>query len=184
MSLDPSTYQDDISVIEGTKNELIVFEKEADRLSFLELLKINKQSNNRSLVTLHSAVNTDKFLNRYQDFEGKIFLCLQGNKTGDAATLKIQMEFKKKNIKDIRAMYDISQGGNHDLSVYLQRKLNLQNKNITFVEPKNTEDADVTIRPKRVSNTQYLGSEFPGRNSGESLQTIQSEQIKDYAEGL
>ena len=183
MSLDPSTYQDDISVIEGTKNELIVFEKETDRLSFLELLKINKQSNNRSLVTLHSAVNTDKFLYRYQDFEGKIFLCLQGNKTGDAATLKIQMEFKEKNIKDIRAMYDIFQGGNIDLSAYLQKKLNLQNKNITFVEPKNTEDADVTIRPQRVSNTQYLGSEFPGRNFGESLQTIQSEQIKDYAEG-
>jgi len=45
MSLDSSNFTDDISIINGSKNELIVFSKEADKLSFLELLKLNNQSN-------------------------------------------------------------------------------------------------------------------------------------------
>jgi hypothetical protein len=73
MSLDSSNFKDDISVINGSKNELVVFEKETDTLSFLELLKLNNQNNNRTLVTLNSASNTNKFLNRFKDFDGKIF---------------------------------------------------------------------------------------------------------------
>jgi hypothetical protein len=41
---------DDISVIEGNKNELMVFNSSKDRDSFLELLKLNNQNNNRTLV--------------------------------------------------------------------------------------------------------------------------------------
>lgn len=183
MSLDSSNFTDDISIINGSKNELIVFSKEADKLSFLELLKLNNQNNNRTLITLNSATNTNKFLDRYQDFDGKIFLCLEAGKIGDAATLKILLEFKEKNIKDIRSMYEISQSDNKDLSTYLENKLNLQNKNITLVEPKNQENADVSIRPKRISDTQHLGSNFSERNSGESLERSQSEQNGDHSGG-
>lgn len=183
MSLDSFKHIDGISVINGSKNELIIFEKEADTLSFLELLKLNNQSNNRSIITLNSATNTKKFLNRYQDFDGKIFLCLEAGRIGDAATLKILLEFKEKNIKDIRSIYEISQSGNKDLSTYLQNKLNFQDKNITLVESKNEENADAIIRPERISDTQYLGSEFSERNSGESIQRSQSEQNGDYSGG-
>lgn len=183
MSLDSFNYKDDISIINGNKNELIVFEKEADKLSFLELLKLNNQHNNRSLITLNSTTNTKKFLNRYQNFDGKIFLCLEGSRIGDAATHKILLEFREKNIKDIRTMYEISQVGNKDLSTYLENKLNLQNKNITLVKPKNEENEDVSIRPNRISDTQHLGSEFSQRNSGESLKRSQSEQNGDYSGG-
>ena len=183
MSLDSSKLKDDISVINGSKNELIVFEKDADAISFLKLLKLNGQTNNRTLVTLNSASNSDKFLDRFKDFDGKIFLCLEGSRIGDAATLKILMEFKEKNVKDIRSMYEVSQTANKNLNEYLQNKLNLQNKNINLVEPKNSEDAEVIIRPKRISDTQHLGSEFSGRNSGESLQRSQSEQNGDHSGG-
>ncbi|UMQ41559.1 SNF2-related protein [Chryseobacterium sp. Y16C] len=183
MSLDSSNFTDDISIVNGSKNELIVFSKEADKLSFLELLKLNNQNNNRTLITLNSATNTNKFLNRYKDFDGKIFLCLEADRIGDAATLKILLEFKEKNVKDIRSMYEISQAGNKDLSTYLENKLNLQNKNINLVEPKNEENADVSIRSNRISDTQHLGSKFSERNSGESLQRSQSEQNGDHSGG-
>ncbi|WP_312076296.1 Eco57I restriction-modification methylase domain-containing protein [Chryseobacterium sp.] len=183
MSLDSLNFSDDISVINGSKNELIVFEKESDTISFLELLKLNNQNNNRTLITLNSASNTSKFLNRYQDFDGKIFLCLEGSSIGDAATLKILMEFTEKNVKDIRSMYEISQAGNKDLSTYLENKLNLQNKNINLVEPKNEENEDLSIRSKRVSDAQHLGSEFSERNSGQSLERSQSEQNGDNSGG-
>jgi hypothetical protein len=49
----------EISVIEGTKNELIVFNSDKDKDSFLELLKLNNQNNNRTLVTLNSDENTE-----------------------------------------------------------------------------------------------------------------------------
>jgi len=183
MSLDSSNFTDDISIINGSKNELIVFSKEADKLSFLELLKLNNQSNNRTLITLNSAINTNKVLNRYKDFDGKIFLCLEAGRIGDAATLKILLEFKDKNVKDIRSMYEISQTGNKDLSTYLENKLNLHNKNINLIEPKNEENADVNVRSNRISDTQHLGPKFSERNSGESIQRSQSKQNEDYSGG-
>lgn len=53
---------DDISVIEGNKEELIVFKSIKDKHSFLELLKLNNQNNNRTLVALHSGENTKSLL--------------------------------------------------------------------------------------------------------------------------
>lgn len=170
-----------ISIVNGTKNELVVFEKEIDKLSFLELLKLNEQVNSRSLVTLNSASNATEFLNHFKDFNGKIFLCLEGDRIGDAATLKIQIEFKEKNIKDIRKMYEISNEGNKDLNEYLKNKLNHQNKNITLVEPKNSENANLNIRSERISNTQHLGSEVSGRDSGRTLQNSQSKQNGNHS---
>ncbi|WP_407532370.1 helicase-related protein [Elizabethkingia miricola] len=168
--------EDEISVIEGSKNEMVVFSSSKDRLSFLELLKLNNQVNNRTLVAIHSGMNAKKLINRYQNYKGKIFLCLNGDREGNMITLKILRELNDKNIKDIRLLYGISEAGNENLSEYLKNKLNLQNKNITLVEPKISEDANHNIKRNGVSNTQHVGTEFSERDSGKSLQRSQSEQ--------
>jgi superfamily II DNA or RNA helicase len=174
---------DDISVIEGNKNELIVFNSSKDRHSFLELLKLNNQNNNRTLVAIHSGANTKKFINRYQNYEGKIFLCLDGDRTGNMMTLKILNELNGKNIKDIRPLYGISENGNQSLSEYLENKLDLQNKNTILVEPKNSEDANLNNKRNGIPNTQYVGSELSERNSGKPLQSSQSEQNGNHPGG-
>jgi hypothetical protein len=53
-----SPFVEDISVEEGNKNELIVFKNHKDKESFLELLKLNNQNNNRTLVTLNADENS------------------------------------------------------------------------------------------------------------------------------
>lgn len=173
---EPLEINDDLTVIEGSKNELILFAKDEDAKSFLKLLELNWQSNSRTLVTLNEVTNTKKFLNRFQYFEGKIFLCLEANRTGDAATLKILMDFKEKNIKDIRKMYEISANGNKDLSQYLKNKLDDLHKNSNLVTSKESENAATTIRPNGISDTQHLESGSAGRDSGKPLQNSPSEQ--------
>jgi len=173
---EPLEINDDITVIEGIKNELILFAKNEDAKSFQKLLELNGQSNSRTLVILNAAINSQRFLNRFQNFDGKIFLCLEANRTGDATTLKILMEFKEKNIKDIRKMYDISANGNKDLSQYLQNKLDDLHKNSNLVTSKESENAATTIRPNGISDTQHLESGSAGRDSGKPLQNSQSEQ--------
>lgn len=173
---------DDISVLEGSKNELVVFGNRNDAQSFLELLKLNNQTNNRTLISLNSIENTKKFLNRFQNFEGKIFLCLNGNRSGNFATEKILAEFKNKNIKDIRLLYGISEKGYQNLSGYLQNKINFQEKNPNLVELKKSENADRT-ESNRLSETQHLERETPERNIGESRQNSQSEQNGNHRSG-
>ena len=167
---------EEISVIEGTKDELIVFKTPKDTEAFLALLKLNNQKNNRTLVTLHSGENAKQFLNRYQNYAGKIFLCLTGDRAGNMTTLKILTEFQNKNIKDIRELYHISESENQNLEEYLKNKLQHEEKTRILVTPKNTEDADYRTQSEGISNSQYLGSEISERNSGELLQRSQPEQ--------
>ena len=178
-----NNFSDDISVMEGTKNELIVFKNHKDKESFLELLKLNNQNNNRTLVTLNADENSKRFLNRFQNFDGKVFLCLNGDKTGNFVTEKILTEFKGKNIKDVRLLYGISENGNQNLSEYLQNKLHLQNKNITLVESKNAVNEKDRTQSERISNTQHLGSESTGRSIGKLSENSQSEQNGNYSSG-
>ncbi len=44
---------DDFCIVEGNKKELIVFTNSKDILSFLELLRLNKQFKNRALRSLN-----------------------------------------------------------------------------------------------------------------------------------
>ena len=177
--VDSGNYFDDISVTAGSKNELIVFSEKEDLLSFLELLKLNEQTNSRTLVTLNSSNNAKKFINRYQNYEGKIFLCLKGDRIAHFTTAKILNEFKDKNIKDIRPLYGISESGNQNLTEYLKNKINFQKKNINLDQQKNPEDANITPRQNGVSDTQHVGSEFSERSFGEPFQRSQSKQIGD-----
>ncbi|MDN5479054.1 MAG: N-6 DNA methylase, partial [Chryseobacterium sp.] len=171
---------DDISVVEGNKRELIVFTNSKDMLSFLELLQLNKQVNNRTLITLNSGSNSKKFLNRYQNYDGKMFLCLTGDRTGNAITRKILTEFNGKNIKDVRPFYEISENGNQDLTEYLENKLNLQDKNTNLVEPKISENESNAIESGTTSDSQQVGNGTPEHNTGELSPKIQSEQNGSY----
>ena len=157
---------EDITVEQGTKNELIVFKNHKDKESFLELLKLNNQSNNRTLVTLNADEYSKRFINRFQNYDGKIFLCLEGDRTGNMQTLKILTEFNGKSIKDIRPLYGISESGNQNLNEYLQNKLHLQNKNANLVESKKAQNERDNTRSERISNAEYLGSESTGGNIG------------------
>jgi len=174
---------DDISVVEGNKKELIVFTNSKDMLSFLELLQLNKQDNNRTLITLNSGSNSKKFLNRYQNYDGKMFLCLTGDRTGNAITRKILTEFNGKNIKDVRPLYEISENRNQDLTEYLQNKLNLQDKNTNLVEPKISENESNAIESGRTSDSQQVGKGTPEQNTRELSPKIQSEQNGSYESG-
>ncbi|WP_051889983.1 Eco57I restriction-modification methylase domain-containing protein [Chryseobacterium vrystaatense] len=174
---------DDISVVEGNKKELIVFTNSKDTLSFLELLQLNKQVNNRTLITLNSGSNSKKFLNRYQNYDGKMFLCFTGDRAGNAITRKILTEFNGKNIKDVRSLYEISENGNQDLTEYLENKLNLQDKNTNLVEPKISENESNAIESGTTSDSQQVGNGTPEHNTGELSAKIQSEQNGIYGSG-
>ncbi|MCL1689478.1 restriction endonuclease subunit R [Elizabethkingia anophelis] len=167
---------DDISVIEGNKEELIVFKSIKDKHSFLELLKLNNQNNNRTLVALHSGENTKKFIGRYQNYAGKIFLCLDGDRAGNMMTLKILTDMNGKNIKDIRPLYGISENGNQNLSEYLKNKLGLQNKNTILVEQEKPQDGYINIKSNGISDTQHVGTDSSERSSGKSIANSQPEQ--------
>src|SRR5690554_1405838 len=180
-SFDNEFFNDDISVMRGSKNEIVVFGNRNDARSFLELLKLNKQENNRTLISLNAAENTKKFLNRYQNFEGKIFLCLNGKQNGNAATKKIVSEFKNKNIKDIRVLYGISENGNQNLSEYLKNKHTIQNKNTILVEPKITENEINTITPQRLSETQHVERGASEQSIGALRKNRQSGQSRNHA---
>ena len=174
---------DDISVEQGTKNELIVFKNHKDKESFLELLKLNNQSNNRTLVTLNADEYSKRFINRFQNYEGKIFLCLEGDRTGNMHTFNILTEFKNKNIKDIRTLYGISENANLNLEEYLKNKLQSNDINVTLVEPKKTLNERDYNKSKGISNVEHLGSESTGRNLGKFGENSQSEQNRNYTSG-
>ncbi|WP_313501143.1 helicase-related protein [Kaistella carnis] len=162
--------KNNISEIIGEKNEVVVFEGMTDMLSFAQLLKVNNQKNNRTLITLNSITNLDKFLNKYSDYKGKIFLCLDGDKAGNEATVKILNSFINNSVKDIRALYNISENEHNDLNEYLQHKLELQNKNVNLVEPNTVENENFKIQST-------------GNSSGEFSKTLESEQKRDIASG-
>ena len=169
-----------ISVTEGTKNELIVFQSEIDKQAFLELLRLNAQINNRSMAVLHQSGNAGQFTNHFRHYEGKIFLCLSGDHSGRSATQEILNELKDKNIKDIRPLYGI--GKEHlSLNDYLKKKIENQNEKQTkisnLVEAKNNSNEQRnSTEPQRLSDTEQLEPEKAARDLG-----IQSEQDRNHA---
>ena len=173
------TEKKDISEIKGTKDEVIVFEKLTDTLSFLQLLKLNNQQNNRTLIALNSTANIDEFLNRYKGFGGKIFLCFEGDKEGNDSTRKILNDLNNKNIKDIRSFYNISEYGNNDLNEYLENKLNIHRKIINLEEPnqqKHFNNENNTTQSRQTSHSQQVEQLLPEQYAEKFSKTIQSEQ--------
>ena len=168
--------KNDIFEFKGERNEVIVFEGMTDTLSFIELLKDNNQKNNRTLVSLNSVTNLGKFLERYQNFDGKIFLCLDGDRAGDLSTAKITELLNGKEIKDIRLLYNISEKGNNDLNDYLQNKVKTQTKNLNLVDQNSVENGNSKNKTSSTSQTQQLESNSIGKNDGKLSKNIKSEQ--------
>lgn len=166
--------KNNLSERKGTGNEMIVFEGMTDMLSFAQLLQDNHRKNTRTLVTLNSVTNVDKFIARYSAFSGKIFLCLDGDSAGTSATQKILNELKDRDIKDIRPLYQISENANNDLNDYLKKKKGLQTENSKLVEPKHTENETPIPESNRFSETQQVGQKSPEQNTGEPGPRIQS----------
>ena len=169
----------DISEIKGSKNELIVFEGMTDMLSFLQLQKLNGNNNNRTLVSLNSITNVDSFLETYKDFKGKLFLCLDGDISGNLATQKIEQKFSQKKLKDVRALYSISENGNNDLNDYLQNKL----KNSIFKQQKTSENERNRTESDRLPETQQMERGLSESNIRKPFEESKSEQIGDYIGG-
>ncbi|MCP1253293.1 toprim domain-containing protein [Elizabethkingia sp. S0634] len=177
--------KNDISVIKGNKeDEIVVFEGMTDALSFLQLQKENNRQNNRTLIILNSITNVDRFTSRYENFKGKIFLCLDGDKAGNYATEKVLNDLKDQNIKDIRPFYNISENDNNDLNDYLKQKLNIQNNNTNLATNNSLNNEHTTIRPGEISNPKYMGEQTPHRNLGGLSQKSQSQQNGDNPEGF
>lgn len=105
------------SVVEGKNNEVIIFGEVIDTLSFLQLLQLNEHQNSRTLITLNSATDFADFINNYQNFRGKIFLCLNCSTNSNALTQKIKAELKMPSIKDIRSLYGIIEGKKQTLMI-------------------------------------------------------------------
>ncbi|WP_373709185.1 Eco57I restriction-modification methylase domain-containing protein [Kaistella sp.] len=173
----------DISEIKGNIDEMVVFEGLTDMLSFLQLLKTNNQKNNRTLISLNSTSNIDKFVNRYRDFNGKIFLCLDGDRIGNIATQKILDELNGKKIKDIRSLYQISDLENNDLNDYLKNKINLQNNNINLVESKNSANENATVKSEAAPNSVQVERKPLERNLGNNSKSGESKQNGNHAIG-
>lgn len=173
----------DISEIKGTKNELIAFEGMSDMLSFLQLQKLNNNQNNRTLVSLNSITNVEKFIATYKDFNGKLFLCLDGDKAGDLATQKILKEFAGKNIKDIREFYSISEFLNNDLNDYLQKKLNINQKITNFNQQNPTQNENTAIKSRAIPETQQLESGTSRQNTGKPFEESEPKQDRNHSSG-
>lgn len=174
----------DISVVEGTrKDEVIVFEGPTDLLSFLQLQKDNQVKNTRTLVALNSVVNADKFINAFQDFEGKIFLCLDGDEAGNYATKKILSEMKDLKIKDVRLLYGISETGHNDLSDYLQKKVENLKKSLNLESSKHSQNGNPEPQSETISQTFQLGGGTPERDLEKREQISQSEQENHQQSG-
>ena len=173
--------RNDISEVKGTKNEMIVFEGMTDLFSFLELQKMSGNSNTRTLVSLNSITNVERFVSLHKDFDGKLFLCLDGDKGGDLATEKLLQEFSGKNIKDVRSFYAISEHGNNDLNDYLKNKLGIaiEQKITTFNNQNTITNGNDTLRLQELPDPESTRGNAPEPNAGPSNRAGESGQGAD-----
>lgn len=107
-------------------DKIIVFEGLTDMLSFIQKGRDEglKEEPNR-LICLNGAGNAGKFVDHFQDFKGRVILCLDGDTEGNKATAKIQEYFPQ--AEDWREYYGIfeGRGGAHDFNEVLMREKGL-----------------------------------------------------------
>lgn len=170
------------SILQGNDDEVIVFHDIVDTLSFLQLLKLNEQKNNRTLITLNATYNVDDLITNYQNFGGKMFLCLDGSESGNVLTGRIKSALNISTIKDIRILYNVSQGENENLNDYLQHKLQIKRINSTLVKP-NGSINESTTQSETVSNSQPMEQPSAGQEIGRIGISIKSKQEDDIGGG-
>lgn len=120
----------DISEIGNKESDtIVVFEGMTDMLSFIQMqADKGKTEIKQKLVCLNTGNNAHKFIEQHQNFNGNIFLFLDGDEKGDEATKKIQQYFTKS--KDMREAYGIHNGrrGAKDLNEVLMEEKGLNQK--------------------------------------------------------
>lgn len=170
----------DISVLQGRAGAgIIVFEGMTDMLSFLQLQKDNNRQNNRTLVVMNSIVNLDKLTNYLENQnEKKVFLCLDGDVSGNQTTHKILEFFKEDNyeMQDIRPFYQINETENKDLNDYLKAK-------ITKFELTKENKLNNETRQQRISETKSVGRKSSDQNIDQSSEKAQSVESRDNSRG-
>ncbi len=171
--------KNNFSVIEGSdKSKMFVFEGMTDMLSFLQLLKDNNRESNHTLVCLNSVTNIDKFTEKNKNYNGKVYLILDGDEAGNKATQKILDVFKDKNVKDVRISYNIQLGGNNDLNDYLKKK-RLRIENNSNLANKNINNGNITNKTQRerIPNSQQMGTGTSKQHVNTISSESQSEQV-------
>ena len=136
----------DISIITGTRNEMVVFEGMTDMFSYLQMAKDNGKPNDRTLVVLNSITNTGTFIEQFENYTGKIHLFLDGDKAGNEATQNILNNLK--NSIDQRGAYGIGKSEVKDLNDYHLKVFNYK-KNI---EQRNASEEIKLQKGMRVVN--------------------------------
>ena len=169
----------DISIIKGEKeNEIMVFEGMTDMLSFLQLQKHKGLETKRTLITLNSVTNTNKFTERFQDFNGKVFLALDKDDAGDLATQQIINALPKSNVKDIRAILGLEH--KQDINDYLQKNFEIQKNTTILAEQKNKQNEhEKSTQSTEIPTSQSVGSQPFERNIREPHKDSQSKQRND-----
>lgn len=169
----------DISIKHGDKSdELMVFEGMTDMLSFLQMQKIKGLETKRTLVILNSVTNTNKFLERYKDFSGKVFLALDRDNAGDLSTKQIINGLPNANTKDIRQILGLEY--KQDLNDFLLKNFDIhKNKNKLAEGNKNQNEHEKPTQSTGISTSQSVGSQTSERNTGELNESSQFEQRGD-----
>ncbi len=173
----------DLTIINGSKPETVVFEGLTDMLSFLQLQRDNGVKNSRTLVALNSIVNAEKFLERHRDYDGKIFLCLDGDRAGSEATEKIMSKLAGKDICDIRPLYGITDSDIGDLNDYLVKKGQNQKKNLNLPTQNPVQNGNTSIQSGRISETLKPRQPDTGGESGTVVKSSQSRQDSNNGAG-
>lgn len=116
----------DISIVQGTGKNAIVFEGMADMLSYIQFQKLNGKTPKSTMVVLNSVVNEEKFVEKFKDFKGKITLLLDGDSAGNHTTQNIIKALPNTNVEDARHKYGIKENGLKDLNDYLLNRKQAQ----------------------------------------------------------
>ena len=172
-----------ISEMKGSTNEMVVFENALDTLSFLQLLEMQNRKNSRTLVTLHATENTNFLFDHFNNYDGKIMLCLSGSSKGNTATQKILDFFEGKNVRDVRSFYSISALENSNLNHYLRNKLSKEQKITNFNLSNISKDENTAITSRTVPETQQVESRTSQQNLGKSFEKSQPIQNRNNASG-
>ncbi|MEE3724519.1 toprim domain-containing protein [Riemerella anatipestifer] len=169
----------DISITKGEKgDELMVFEGMTDMLSFIQMQKNKGLETKRTLVILNSVTNTNKFLERYKDFSGKVFLALDRDDAGDLSTKQIIDGLANANTKDIRQILGLEY--KQDLNDFLLKTFDIHKNKTKLAEVNKTQNEhEKSTQPTGIPASESVGNKQIEPNHREFDQTSQSKQRSD-----
>lgn len=173
----------DFSLKIGEKNdEMMIFEGMTDMLSYLQLQKNKNLETKRTLVTLNSVTNADKFIEKFKNFNGKIFLALDKDDAGDEATKHIIAGLPNAKSKDIRPFLGLEH--KQDLNDFLLKNFGNQKNIPNLVDTnENRNEYKQSTQSTGIPTSQPMGKQPSERNAGKFSENSQSKQGSDNPRG-